>query len=288
MRLAVRWAAVAALWSAVAAAQPGAFIATAQMAQPELAGLAQLSDGTFLYADAYGVYRVNGSRVEALLSNPVQGGYCIGSFPGAGCINWAPLVYHTKPMAADSNGTIYIADPEQHLLERYDETQQAFVTIATGVGAPTALAADTSSLYFNDPAGCRVLRWSQNAVATVAGTGTCGYSNDGGPATTAQILAVTAIALDALGNLYIADAKAGVVRRVDTNGVIMTVVGTGNPGQGGEATPANATPLHGPAAWLWMRKATCLSPKPAAIACAWPAPMGGCALWPARPTLPRT
>ncbi|MGA1994268.1 MAG: hypothetical protein ABSH45_00695 [Bryobacteraceae bacterium] len=240
------WAIVAALWSAVACAQPGAFIAPVQTAHAELAGLAQLADGTLLYADAYGVYRVKGTQLETLLSNPVQGGYCVGSFPGAGCINWAPLVYHTKPMAADSSGAIYIADPERQLLERYDEFQQAFVTIATGVGAPTSLAADTTSLYFNDPTGCRVLRGSQSAVSTVAGTGTCGYSNDGGPATSAQILAVTAIALDAAGNLYIADARAGVVRRVDTSGTIMTIVGTGNPGEGAEAVPANATPLNGP------------------------------------------
>ncbi len=245
-RLAAPWAVAAALWPAAASAQPGAFIAPVQGAHAELAGLAQLADGTLLYADAYGVYRVKGSQVDTLLSNPVQGGNCIGSFPGVGCIQWAPFVYHTKPMAADSNGAIYIADPEQQLLERYDETQQAFVTIATGVGAPTSLAANTAGLYFNDPAGCRVLQWSQSAVSTVAGTGTCGYSNDGGPATNAQILAVTAIALDTAGNLYIADARAGVVRRVDTSGVIMTIVGNGIPGEGAEATPAAATPLNGP------------------------------------------
>ncbi|MGA2116048.1 MAG: hypothetical protein ABSH56_15010 [Bryobacteraceae bacterium] len=245
-RLAVIWAVAAALWPAAAFAQPGGFIAPVRGVHAELAGLTQLADGTLLYADAYGVYRVKGSQVETLLLNPVQGGNCIGSFPGVGCIQWAPLVYHTKPMAADSNGTVYIADPEQHLLERYDETEQAFVTIATGVGAPTSLAANTTGLYFNDPAGCRVLEWSQGAVSTVAGTGTCGYSNDGGPATSAQILAVTAIALDAAGNLYIADAKAGVVRRVDTSGIITTIVGNGIPGEGAEATPAAATPLNGP------------------------------------------
>ena len=244
---ALRCAVLAAVLPVLASAQPGAFIGPVRSTQVQLAGLAQLADGTLLYADAYGVYRVKGSQVETLLTNPVQGGECIGSFPGVGCIEWAPLVYHTKPMAADSNGAIYIADPEQHLLERYDETQQAFATIASNVGAPTSLAAwSDGSLYFNDPAGCRVLRWNQNAVTTVAGTGTCGYSNDGGPATGAEILAVTAIALDGGGNLYIADAKAGVVRRVDTNGIILTIVGTGNPGIGGEATPAGATPLDNP------------------------------------------
>jgi len=65
-RLAARWAAAAALWPAAASAQPGGFIAPVQGAHAELAGLAQLANGTLLYADAYGVYRVKGSQVETL------------------------------------------------------------------------------------------------------------------------------------------------------------------------------------------------------------------------------
>jgi uncharacterized protein (TIGR03437 family) len=59
---------------------------------------------------------------------------------------------------------------------------------------------------------------------------------------------VRALALDASGQLYIADDKAGVVRQVDTAGVIMTLVGTGTPGEGGEGVPANRTPLNSPTA----------------------------------------
>lgn len=238
------WAAMAPF---LASAQPDSFIVTLQSTQPALNSLRFLADGAYLYADAYGVYRVRAAQTETLLTNPVQPGYCqLPSFP-FGCIWSVPPVYHPKPMAADSSGVVYVADPEQHLIERYDETTKAFVTIATNAGAPTSLAADDhGNLFFNDPAGCRVLRLSQAIVTTVAGTGTCGYSNDGGPATTAEILSPAAIALDAEGQIYIADDKAGVVRRVDGSGIIMTIVGIGTPAFGGEGSPANLTPLYKP------------------------------------------
>src|SRR5260370_29816122 len=124
-------------------------------------------------------------------------------------------------MAAKSIGTICSADPEHHLIQQYDDSSEGFVTISANVGAPSSLAADDDgNLYFNDPDGCRVRRLSQGIVATIAGTGTCGYTNDGGPATSAEILSVRAIALDASVHLYIADDKAGVVRWVDNNGTI--------------------------------------------------------------------
>src|SRR5260370_38796264 len=83
-------------------------------------------------------------------------------------------------MAAKSIGTICSADPEHHLIQQYDDSSEGFVTISANVGAPSSLAADDDgNLYFNDPDGCRVRRLSQGIVATIAGTGTCGYTNDG-------------------------------------------------------------------------------------------------------------
>jgi uncharacterized protein (TIGR03437 family) len=242
------WLAVATLSSRVASAQPDSFIFTARSTKPALNSLRLLPDGTLLYSDAYGVYRVRGQQTDTLLTNPGHEAYCYARMFGK-CLSWIPAVYHPKPTAANSHGTIYIADPEQHLIKRYDAASNAFLTLAANVGAPTSLAADDlGNLYFNDPDNCRVRRLSQGTLTTVAGTGVCGYTNDGGPATSAQILSVRAIALDASGQLFIADDKAGVVRRVDTDGIIMTIVGTGTPGRGGEGTPANQTPLNDPAA----------------------------------------
>ena len=241
------WAVAALLSAGNAAGQPDRFVITAFNTHPVLTSLQILPDGTVLYADAYGNYRTRNGQTQTLLSNPVGGGYCEVTMFGM-CVLWVPPVYHIKPMAADSHGTVYIADPEQHLIERYDEASGAFVPVLSAAGSPTTLAATgDGDIYFNDPAGCRVLRYLQGSLSIVAGTGTCGYSNDGGPATSAEILSISAITLDSAGQLYIADSVAGVVRRVDTCGTIMTIVGTGMPGEGADGAPANQTPLNGPA-----------------------------------------
>lgn len=74
---------------------------------------------------------------------------------------------------------------------------------------------------------CRVRRIDPaGIITTVAGTGTCGYSGDGGPATAAKLSRVTGIATDSAGSLYIADHGNCGIRRVDPAGVITTVAGT--------------------------------------------------------------
>jgi hypothetical protein len=82
-------------------------------------------------------------------------------------------------------------------------------------------------------------------ITTVAGSGPInpggGYSGDGGPATSAGLWLPHGVALDALGDLYIADSYNNRIRKVDTSGIISTVTGNGSPwytGDGGEATNA--------------------------------------------------
>ncbi|MCD4744587.1 MAG: cadherin-like domain-containing protein, partial [Desulfobacteraceae bacterium] len=71
-------------------------------------------------------------------------------------------------------------------------------------------------------------------ITTIAGTGERGYSGDGGPATEAKLLGMKEIALDQLGNLYIADNGYHCIRKVDTSGIITTVAGTGEEGFSGD------------------------------------------------------
>jgi len=78
-------------------------------------------------------------------------------------------------------------------------------------------------------------------ITTVAGNGTNGYLGEGGTATSAEISSPSGVAVDASGNLFIADCGNNRVRKVDTNGIITTVAGTGSyisSGDGGAATNA--------------------------------------------------
>src|ERR1035441_9879532 len=87
---------------------------------------------------------------------------------------------------------------------------------------------------------------SGQTITTFAGNGTAGYSGDGGPATHAEINRVVGLAVDAAGNIYLADQNNNVVRKVDTNGVITTFAGTGAAGYGGDGGPAAQAQLNGP------------------------------------------
>jgi sugar lactone lactonase YvrE len=99
--------------------------------------------------------------------------------------------------------------------------------------------ADTNncSIRMIDPAG---------VITTVAGNGTVGSSGDGGPATGAQLGYPSGVALDASGNLFIADAGNNRIRKVDSGGTITTIAGVGTTGFSGDGGPASSAQLNNP------------------------------------------
>jgi sugar lactone lactonase YvrE len=112
--------------------------------------------------------------------------------------------------------------------------------------------------YFSDTGNHRIrVLDTDDTVRTVAGSGPDvfdrsfdgGYAGDGGPAVEALLRSPTDVAVDAVGNLYIADTFNGCVRRVDTGGVITTVAGQcgvlGFSGDGGPATEAKLDRPYG-------------------------------------------
>ncbi len=115
----------------------------------------------------------------------------------------------------------------------------------TQLGNLSSVAADTAgNVYLADTTFHRILKITQaGAIATVAGTGTAGFSGDTGPAVNAQLSNPVGLALDASGNLYVADANNCRVRRIGSNGVITTIAGNGISGFSGDAGPATSAQL---------------------------------------------
>jgi uncharacterized protein (TIGR03437 family) len=114
------------------------------------------------------------------------------------------------------------------------------------IGDPPRVAVDSAgNVYFGslhavfevDPSG---------ALIRIAGTGRAGYSGDGGPALNAQLMSPAGIAVDASGNVYVADLDTNSVRKISPNGNITTYAGNGTAGFSGDGGPATAAQLNTP------------------------------------------
>jgi hypothetical protein len=103
------------------------------------------------------------------------------------------------------------------------------------------------NLYFADMVNSVIRKVNTSGVITnIAGNGTNGYSGDGGPATAASLGLPKGTAIDASGNLYIADDQNNVIRKINTSGIISTVAGNGSSGYSGDGGSATAATLNGP------------------------------------------
>jgi uncharacterized protein (TIGR03437 family) len=118
------------------------------------------------------------------------------------------------------------------------------------LNTPSAVVADTNGNVFVALKGThQVVRIdSAKVVWLVAGNGAVGSIGDGGPAKSATLSLPSALAVDAAGNLYIADSALNRVRVVGSDGVIRNFAGTGQAGSTGDGGPATAATLSNPSA----------------------------------------
>jgi sugar lactone lactonase YvrE len=117
---------------------------------------------------------------------------------------------------------------------------------SAALGGPSAIAVDTAgNVYFSAQYSVLRLDAATGILTLVAGNGTIGYSGDGGPATSAQLNSPNGVAVDAAGNVYIADTNNCVIRKV-SQGVITTIAGMGFGGSSGDNGPATSALLGEP------------------------------------------
>ena len=147
-------------------------------------------------------------------------------------------------LAADAAGNIYIADASNHRIRLVDtrgnittfagNSVQGFLgdggpATSASLNAPTSVAVDAAGKVYIADSGNNVIRVvSGGTISTIAGStvGVGGYSGDGGPATAALLSCPRGVAVDSMENVYIADTRNHVVRKV-TGGTIITVAGSG-------------------------------------------------------------
>ena len=111
------------------------------------------------------------------------------------------------------------------------------------LGAISGVAVDPAgNIYFTDHNN-RVGKISNGILSIIAGTGTPGFSGDGGLAVNAQLSNPTRLAVDPFGNLFINDVGNARIRKV-TNGIITTYAGNGTPGYSGDGGQAINASIH--------------------------------------------
>ncbi len=162
-------------------------------------------------------------------------------------------------VAVDGSGNVYF--PAGTRVRKVDAITGMISAIAgtgesgySGDGGPAtearlfagAVAVDGSgNLYIVGRGRIRKVDGATGTISTIAGTGESGYSGDGGPATEAQLGEVRGVAVDAAGNVYIADYGNDRVRKVDgARGTISTIAGTGESGYSGDGGPATEAELR--------------------------------------------
>ncbi len=233
-------------------------------------GVALDRSGNIYIADGAN-YRIR--RVDAATGTitTVAGNGSYG-FSGDGGPATAARMDFPYGLAVDGAGNLYVADGANNRIRRIDGTTGIITTVAgngskgySGDGGPATSAslswpsgvavdgrgnlyiADTGRYRLKDTPNYRIRRVdaATGIITTVAGNGTYGYSGDGGLATAASLAQPYGLAIDRLGNLYIADTYNNRIRRVDAvTGIITTVAGNGSSGFNGDGKMATDASMH--------------------------------------------
>ena len=166
-------------------------------------------------------------------------------------------------LAFDESGNLLIADRQNCRVLKLSAAGMLYLAAGrckAGLGGdgdpagsiplfdPRAVASGRGGvIYISDTEHHRVLKATPDGIiVTYAGNGSKGYAGDGGRANAAQLDSPAGIALDAAGNLYIADTNNNRIRRVSAEGMIDTVAGAGWQGYGGDGGPATQAGLNQP------------------------------------------
>ena len=168
-----------------------------------------------------------------------------------------------QDVAIGMDGSLYIADTGNHRVRKVTPDGPIITVAGTGVlgysgdggpatdaqlARPRGVFVDADGyIYIGDTENHRIRKVSPDGIIiTVAGNGTEGYSGDGGTATNAQIAWPRGVAVDVDGCIYIADCGNSIIRKVMSDGTIITVAGTGTEGYSGDGGPALKAELADP------------------------------------------
>jgi sugar lactone lactonase YvrE len=231
---------------------------SAQLGLP--AAVAVDAQGRIVISDA--LYR-RVRRIELDNTITTIAGTGIEGFAGDGGLATSALLGLPVGIAVDPTGQVVFADPQNQRVRRVGT--DGIIATAAGTGTfgfggdateatgsllydPFSVEVDAMGrVYISDTFHHCVRRVElDGSIVIVAGTGVGGFSGDNGPATSAQLNLPNGIRIDGQGRLLITDTFNHRIRRVDANGVITTIAGTGVAGTSADGLLATLTKLSNP------------------------------------------
>ncbi len=214
-------------------------------------------DGALYLADHGNnrIRRIGTDGIITTIAGSGAAGVDQGSYSGDGGPATSATLQEPSGIAFDAVGNLYIGDRDNDRIRKID-LHGVITTIAGDgkIGAPVD-GGPAVSAHLAKPRGLIVdadgnilfaESWNHRirkidaagTISTIAGNGHNGYSGDGGPAASATIMNPMSIAIDHDGNLVFGDTEANVIRRIDRDGTITTIAGTGGDGPTGSGGPA--------------------------------------------------
>ncbi len=219
--------------------------------------------GNLLIVDTgnHAIRQVSGGNISTIAGLGGSAG-----FTGDGKVATSATLSHPQDVAFDSLGNLLIADSSNGRIRSVNKTTQVISTVAGGatispgtatalpIGPPSGLAHDSAgNVYVASPGGFVMKLDTSGNLTIVAGQPNIseGFSGDKNLATSAMLEFSLGIAVDDLGDLYLADQNNNRIRLVNPSGLITTIAGSGLPGPenggfGGDGGAATSAQLNRP------------------------------------------
>jgi sugar lactone lactonase YvrE len=208
----------------------------------------------------------NNNRIRKINTSGIittVAGNGVAGFSGDGGLATSAQLDAPAGLAVDQAGNIYIADYNNHRIRKVNTAGIITTVAGSGVAGYSGDGADAVSAQLHFPNGlamdkngvlyiadmynsCIRQVMPSGVISTIAGTGTAGFSGDGGLATASQLSNPRAVAIDPLGNIYIADYENNRIRKINKAGYISTVAGNGIAGYTGDGAAASTAELYQP------------------------------------------
>jgi trimeric autotransporter adhesin len=204
-------------------------------------GVALDTAGNIYFTDT-DLHRIRKVTVSTGIITTVAGnGY--SGYNGDGISATSARIGDPKGIAIDTNGNIYFTDPTTDRVRKVSSGGIITTIVGNGIAGssgdgglasvaqvnnPIGIAVDgAGNIYIADETNHKIRKVDATTgnISTIAGTGVGGYSGEGGLASSAQLRNPSGVAIDAIGNIYIADVNNQRIRKIDNvTGIITTIM----------------------------------------------------------------